>query len=249
MDVTAALVDLSVPDQDADDLASTNVPDDEDQFIGEQTYPTEEEIASAPAASSSRLGDMLPPAFPGTTPKRLKKVPKGTSSYQAAWIVDDDEDDNEDYEEDDETTADEEMEEEETESVVMDPGLEDSASTSARPFADLSPEQEEIQLKAYLSERARERALQSRDDLDFPDEVDTPLEMPARERFARYRGMKSFRTSPWDPYEELPIEYSRCFMFEDFKRMGRKMEQKVQNEGVEASGFLFCSFFGPSQKA
>ena len=235
-----SLVDLSTPDEEADDLASTNVPDDEDLLIGEQTWPTEEEMAGG---SRSRAGEMLPPALPGTTPRRLKKVPKGTSTYQAAWIIDE-EDDGEEYdteEEEDEGMNGVEESVRGEESDFVDTNIDDTASVSVRPFADLTPEAEAEQLAVYLAERGRERALASKDDLDFPDEIDTPLHMPARERFARYRGLKSFRTSPWDPYEELPLDYSRCFMFEDFKQMGRKMERKALKEGVEVSSSSFVS--------
>ena len=45
--------------------------------------------------------DDIPDALPGTTPKKIvKRVPKGTSSYQAAWIIDSGSDD-EDYTDED----------------------------------------------------------------------------------------------------------------------------------------------------
>jgi pre-rRNA-processing protein TSR1 len=47
--------------------------------------------------------------------------------------------------------------------------------------------------------------------MEFPDEVDTPTDKPARVRFQRYRGLKNFKTSAWDPYENLPSAYSRLF--------------------------------------
>jgi len=75
--------------------------------------------------------------------------------------------------------------------------------------------------------RRREVILQrSQEELEFPDEVDTPLEVPARERFQRYRGLRSFRTSPWDPYEDLPVEYSRIWEFEAFASTARAFRQQ-----------------------
>ncbi|KUF79469.1 Pre-rRNA-processing protein TSR1 [Phytophthora nicotianae] len=59
------------------------------------------------------------------------------------------------------------------------------------------------------------------ENMTFPDEVDAPVDQPARVRFARYRGMKSLRTSAWDPKESLPSDYARLFQFEDFAMVQR----------------------------
>ena len=72
----------------------------------------------------------------------------------------------------------------------------------------------------------------------FPDEVDTPREKTARDRFARYRGLKSFRTSPWDPKENLPTDYSRIFQFANF----RQTKKRVMNVELD-SGALVRDFF------
>ena len=58
---------------DRQELDAENVPD---AMEGEQTWPTVEEMREAEAAGRS-----------AATP-RIKKVPKGFSEYQAAWIVD-----------------------------------------------------------------------------------------------------------------------------------------------------------------
>ncbi|KAH9257071.1 hypothetical protein BASA81_004892 [Batrachochytrium salamandrivorans] len=73
-------------------------------------------------------------------------------------------------------------------------------------------------------------------DLEFPDEMDTPDHIPARERFARYRGLKSFRTSPWHPTESLPREYSFIHQLRDYRQHNRhflKLESKREQDWVE----------------
>lgn len=80
----------------------------------------------------------------------------------------------------------------------------------------------------------RDRKREEEEDAQFPDEIDTPMDVPARTRFQRYRGLRSFRTSPWDPYENLPRDYARIFQFEDFKRTERSVFRKAEEgSGVE----------------
>ncbi|KAJ7661687.1 ribosome biogenesis protein tsr1 [Mycena rosella] len=217
---------------DADSLVSSNDPDD---MANEQTWPTEEEMQGPGAASTEPA---IPDAKQGTTPKVVRRIPKGMSEYQAAWIIDEDEDDGEDEDKDKAGSGDEEMDDaaDEEEEEMQDMPVEDqemeTESRRSVAFEDLDVEEEARQLESW-----RNRKREEEDDLSFPDEIDTPKEIPAQTRFQRFRGMRSFRTSPWDAYENLPRDYARIFQFEDFKRTERGVRRRAEEElGVVEPG-------------
>ena len=100
-----------------------------------------------------------------------------------------------------------------------------------------------LHLRAAAAAPASARSSLREEDAKFPDEVDTPLDVPARERFARYRGLKSFRSSPWHPQENLPPDYSRIYQFEDWptlQKQGLQSALAADEEGAADAGAFVC---------
>lgn len=200
-------------------LLVENIPD---PLAGEQTWPTEAEMAEAEEDQKQ---------------KKLKrrKLPAGTSEYQAAWILDD-------SDEDDFGSCDEE-----NNGMVLDEGENGVPSDEAFNKYDFDEDQGSLDLGDSDIETETDSVMvdgenmtreQIEDDIkrlkdahaedeEFPDEVDTPLDVPARKRFAKYRGLKSFRTSSWDPKESLPQEYARIFAFDNFARTKKHVLAKA----------------------
>jgi pre-rRNA-processing protein TSR1 len=238
-DVEMAIEEEEVLDQHddeiADDLMSENLVNELDN---EQTWPTQDEMNQGEANGN---GDFdLPPALAGTTPKSISKdkTKRSDMRYGANWIKELDELDEED-EEDSEEGSEMETGDEEVPSEMDDgPIGQDGGEDEDDEFDDEYEANELAQYKEQM-ERERVRRKEESGELHFPDEVDTPLEIPARVRFARYRGLQSFRTSSWDPYEDLPVEYARIFQFDDFKKTRRRVEASALEEGV-SPGVRVC---------
>lgn len=192
---------------------------DFDPLDAEQTWPTEEELAAADLENRNRV---------------RRRLPKGTSDYQAAWILDGE---GEAGDEDDETASDEEdhqsdegMTRDRSEFAQVQDGSvadmvleeEDDGMTDGLGLDDEDDEQSDHDvLNAVKAQRAAES-----NEKEFPDEVEVAPDVAARHRFARYRGLKSFRTSPWDPREDLPQDYARVFAFENFKNAAKRAHSK-----------------------
>ncbi|KAF8061341.1 tsr1 [Scenedesmus sp. PABB004] len=191
-----------------------------DPLAGEQTWPTDEELADAAAAAAA--GRKM----------RKRRLPAGTSEYQAAWILDDDEGSSG---EDNDSASD-------GEDAAMAVPLSEGGGSGAADDDDgaalgdgegeqsdgAAMEEDEAAEEAAarrLRDELKAKRLAEAEDAEFPDEVDTPQDVPARQRFAKYRGLKSFRSSPWDAREGLPLEYGRVFAFENFKRTHKRARE------------------------
>lgn len=71
-------------------------------------------------------------------------------------------------------------------------------------------------------------------DRDFPDEVDCVKD--ARTRFNKYRGIKSLRNCDWDPYENLPADYSKIWRFQSFVAAQKDSVTQAEEEGLPLGG-------------
>jgi len=219
---------LHLPDpEERDQLIAEN---DIDPLANDQTILDDSEVAEAQVQYDHIMK--------GETQKKL--VPKGTSSYQAVWITESDDEKGEGSDSEDEDEDAMEGEEGEEEQAEAEPEAEeheevDLENRTGAEDDQFNAEEDEEEYHKFIEEK--QRAMESRDDLEFPDEVDTPLDMPARQRFVKYRGMKSFRTSPWDPYENLPLDYGRIFDFQNFKRT----QKRVLEDEEGAAPFQFIT--------
>ena len=169
--------------------------------------------------------------------KKIKKrLPKGTSNYQSAWYLDDVSDSGSDME-------DVEMDNNDDEEIGAEDGIEGYAQpepTEAGPseypqseMMDIPDEDEDAQQLAQFRSRKRDEA---EDDREFPDEIELHPNVLARERLARYRGLKSLRTSPWQESEDRayePEEWRRLLQVPDYNSSRSRAMREALVGGVE----------------
>ena len=169
-----------------------------------------------------------------------KRLPKGTSAYQAAWFLGDNfSDSGSDFEDVDEQGD-----------VGMDaPALPQDGVEGFAPreptelapteypqsemFLDPNPD-DEVEAEQLAAFRAR-KGDEAEEDREFPDEVELHPHVQARERLARYRGLKSLRTSHWEEDEDKayePEDWTRLLQVPDYKSARSQVTREALVGGV-----------------
>lgn len=227
---------LEMPDEGQDDLINL-APYDATMKDMETT------LSEMPA---ERLGVLLDdhhyfPEDEAHTPKAPERLPRGTSSYQSAWYLDDVSDSSSDPGDAVDGEGDIVMS---TKSLPQDgtEGLDQFSQpdpTEATPseyppsemFLDPSPDEEALQLASYRSKKKTE----AEDDFEFPDEIELHPKTLARERLARYRGLKSLKTSCWETNEDKahePEDWDRLLRVPDYKKAKKQAIREALAGGV-----------------
>lgn len=208
---------LGVPTEDQDDLADL-APEEVLMNDADGDIDLNDTMSAAP---STKKGVLLDDHHyfsedEEDVPRDQKRVPKGTSNYQAAWYLDDNVSDSGSDMTDLDMRDDEEAEDHAQPEDGME-GLAEDGQTEAGPseyprseaFTELDEDEDAAQLAQYRAKKKDE----AREDMEFPDEIELHPNVLARERLARYRGLKSLRTSPWEQDED------RAFEPEEWRRL------------------------------
>ena len=174
-------------------------------------------------------------------PEQPKRLPKGTSNYQAAWFLGEMSDSASDYED---------IPNGESAMMLDSPalpqdgveGLDEATQRDltemasdypqSEMFLDPSPNDEAAQIEEYRASRKDE----AEEDLEFPDEIELHPNVLARERLARYRGLKSLKTSPWETNEDKahePEDWTRLLQIPDYKRARKQAENESLVGGIQ----------------
>lgn len=227
---------LEIPTPEQDDLA---------ELAPEEIMMDDEIDATMSVATTEKRGVLLDdhhyfsddethlPAVP-------KRLPKGTSAYQAAWFLGDNfSDSGSDFEDIDEQ-GDISMDS----PALPQDGFEGFAPrepTEAAPseypqsemFLDPNPEDEAEaeQLAAFRGRKGDE----AEEDREFPDEIELHPNVLARERLARYRGLKSLRSSRWEEDEDKahePEDWRRLLQVPDYKSAKSQVTREALVGGI-----------------
>jgi len=203
-----------------------------DPLNNEQTWPTVEEEQNALRGQNRR--------------RRLVKVPVGITEYERRWF-EEEVDANDEFRACPEITVVNQGQDENDDAMSSDQDDGGTSSSSVKQDDDNDDQEwnqlDDVSTDLILGNKRIEMEERSKEDYDFPDEVDTPTDVLAKVRFQKYRGLDSLRTSVWDSYEDLPVEYSRIFEFESFSETAKAARRDLAANTTGCSSGDYCCLY------
>lgn len=234
IDDTESIQVLDVPSAEQDDMA----------IVAPEEIEMEDDVASV-TETEPQKGVLLDDHHyfsdddEDLAARRPKKLPKGTSEYQAAWYVDDisyssgsdleDEDEDENMDVDTSGAPEDGVFPEQNNDAMTEAGP--SEYPQSEMFVDQEPEDEAKQLEEFRASRRNE----ANEDLEFPDEIELHPNVLARERLARFRGLKNLKLSTWETGPDRahePEDWRRLLQFADYKGSKNKAIREALAGGV-----------------
>lgn len=167
----------------------------------------------------------------------VRRLPKGTSKYQSAWYLDDVSDsgsDLEDIDMGDDNDSDSEAAPEDGIDGFAGPEPTE-AGPSEYPQSEMMEEPDEEEDAQQLAQYRAKKRDEVEEDKEFPDEIELHPNVLARERLARYRGLKSLRTSTWNEDEDRahePEEWRRLLQVPDYASSRSRSTREALVGGV-----------------
>ena len=228
---------LHEPTLDQDDLAD---------LAPEEIAMEDVEVEATSTIASERRGVLLDDHHyfdedVEDKPELPKRLPRGTSHYQSAWYLGDVSDSGSDVEDVNEITHSASLQDSERlpdsweESMFEDHPMSD-AGPSEYPHSEMllepSPDEEAEELAKYRAQKKQD----AEDDSVFPDEVELRPDILARERLARYRGLRSLQTSHWETEEDKfyePEEWARLLEIGNYKAAKNRFTKEALVNGVK----------------
>ncbi|OWP02406.1 hypothetical protein B2J93_3194 [Marssonina coronariae] len=227
---------LQTPTEDQDDLAE----------LAPEDIVVDDEINAMSVATTDRRGVLLDDHHYFSDdethlPAKPKRLPKGTSSYQAAWYLGDNfSDSGSDFEDVDEGDVSMGM------PASPQDGIEGIAPREPTEFAPTEYEESEMFLDPPPDDEAEAKQLaafrsrsvaEAENDRLFPDEIELHPHVLARERLLKYRGLKSLRTSQWAEAEDRayePENWRRLLQVPDYKSTRSHVTREALVGGIPA---------------
>ena len=158
--------------------------------------------------------------YEDATKDEVVERPMGWSDYQTAWLdAVDDIGDNDD-----------ELDHGELAKELNRKTFDASIATEAMDYDEDNQVSAE-EKNAILAQRRKNQ----KEELEFPDEVEIDEDIKARDRYARYRSLKNFRKSHWDPKENLPESYGSIYHFPSFKATQRDVFADLKEVATAAN--------------